>query len=40
MSNERIGYRIIANVGIFAKQSNDWRKEVNIVLSWIPANPH
>ena len=32
MSNERIGYRIIANVGIFAKQSNDWRKEFNIVL--------
>lgn len=33
MSNERISYRIIANVGILAKRSNDWSKEVNIV-SW------
>ena len=33
MSNERISYRIIANVGILAKRPNDWSKEVNIV-SW------
>ena len=33
MSNERISYRIIANVGILAKRPNDWSKEVNVV-SW------
>lgn len=33
MSNERISYRIIANVGILAKRPNYWSKEVNVV-SW------
>ena len=33
MASERISYRIIANIGILAKRSNDWSKEVNIV-SW------
>ena len=33
MSNERISYRIIANVGTLAKHPAGWTKEVNIV-SW------
>ena len=33
MSNERISYKVIANVGILAHYPTGWRKEVNIV-SW------
>ena len=33
MSNERISYKVIANVGILAQYPTGWSKEVNIV-SW------
>ena len=33
MNNERISYKVIANVGTLAKYQNGWSKEVNIV-SW------
>ena len=33
MSNERIRYKVIANVGTLAKYPTGWSKEVNIV-SW------
>lgn len=33
MNNERISYKVIANVGTLAKYPTGWSKEVNIV-SW------
>lgn len=33
MNNERISYKVIANVGTLAKYQSGWSKEVNIV-SW------
>ena len=33
MNNERISYKVIANVGTLAKHPTGWSKEVNIV-SW------
>ena len=33
MNNERISYKVIANVGTLSKYQSGWSKEVNIV-SW------
>lgn len=38
MSNERISYKVIANVGILAQYPTGWSREVNIV-SWNEGQP-
>lgn len=38
MSNERISYKVIANVGTLAQYPTGWSKEVNIV-SWNEGQP-
>ena len=38
MNNERISYKVIANVGTLAKYQTGWSKEVNIV-SWNEGQP-
>ena len=38
MSNERISYKVIANVGILAQYPTGWSKEVNII-AWNDSAP-
>ena len=38
MSNERISYKVIANVGTLARYPTGWCKEINIV-SWNEGQP-